>query len=68
MGRRKKEPRSVHRENIASVASKLFAEALRRILRTAARLLRLFEPPILCNFPHGENHTADRQVPCYPQQ
>ena len=26
MGRRKKEPRSVHRENIASVASKLFAE------------------------------------------
>ena len=26
MGRRKKEPRSVHRENIASVASQLFAE------------------------------------------
>ncbi len=26
MGRRKKEPRRVHRENIASVASKLFAE------------------------------------------
>lgn len=26
MGRRKKEPRSVHRENIAAVASKLFAE------------------------------------------
>lgn len=26
MGRRKKEPRSVHRENIASVTSKLFAE------------------------------------------